>query len=155
MKIRRGQTRTELVELRDVLPTFLDAAGLSKPSVMDGMSMLEILKGKKWRKILDLEHSQIYEPDNAWQALTDGRYKYIYFTLTGQEQLFDLKNDPGELIDLATLPKYEKSVKSWRDKMVQHLSERGEKWVKDGKLVVQKESINFGINHPKFGNPLK
>ena len=155
MKFKRGQTRTELVELRDVLPTFLDAAGLSKPSVMDGMSMLEILKGKKWRKVLDMEHSQIYEPDNAWQALTDGRYKYIYFTLTGQEQLFDLKNDPGELIDLATLPKYEKSVKFWRDRMVQHLSERGEKWVKNGKLVVQKESINFGINHPKFGNPLK
>ena len=151
MKLKRGQTRSELVELRDVLPTFLDAAGLSKPSMMDGMSMLDILKGKKWRSLLDLEHSQIYEPDNAWQALTDGRYKYIYFTLTGQEQLFDLKKDPGEQDDLSGSNKSARLLQSWRAKMVQHLAERGEEWVKDGKLVVQKKSPNFGVNFPGYG----
>lgn len=149
-KFKRGQTRSELVELRDVLPTFLDAAGLPKPSAMDGMSMLDILKGKKWRKMLDLEHSQIYEPDNAWQALTDGRYKYIYFTLTGEEQLFDLKNDPGEQSELSNNKKNEHLIQSWRAKMVQHLAERGEEWVKDGKLIVQKKSPNFGVNFPGY-----
>lgn len=152
LKAKRGQTRTELVELRDVLPTFLDAAGIPKPSVMDGMSMLNILKGKKWRSVLDLEHSQIYEKDNAWTALTDGKYKYVYFTLTGEEQLFNLKKDPGELTDLASSKKQEKILRNWREKMVKHLSVRGDKWVKDGKLLIQKESINYGINHPKFGH---
>ena len=60
MEAKRGQARTELVELRDVLPTFLDAAGMPKPEVMDGASMLDILRDKSWRKMLDLEHAQIY-----------------------------------------------------------------------------------------------
>ena len=150
LKNVKNKTRTELVELRDILPTFLDAAGIPKPSSMDGLSMLDIFRGKKWRSTLDLEHAQVYEPDNAWTALTDSRYKYIYFTLTGQEQLFDLKNDPNELNDLAlSLDKNSKLMIKWRKKMVNHLKERGEAWVKDDKLVVQKTSIQKGINFPK------
>jgi len=155
LKAKRGQTRGELVELRDVLPTFLDAAGIIQPTVMDGKSMLEILKGKKWRSVLDLEHAQIYEKDNAWIALTDAKYKYVYFTLTGEEQLFNLENDPGEVTDLVLSGKQEKNLQSWRKKMVAHLSIRGEEWVKDDHLVVQKLSQQYGPNHPKFGNPLK
>ncbi len=153
MKAMRGQVRTELVELRDVLPTFLDAAGIPKPQVMDGESMLNILKDKSWRDILDLEHAQIYEGDNAWVALTDGRYKYVYFTLTGQQQLFDLKNDPHEMNDLASYGLFKEnknSVKMWREKMIEHLAIRGEEWVKDGDLKVQSDPIYFGTNHPKF-----
>jgi arylsulfatase len=149
MKAKRGQKRSELVELRDVLPTFLDAANMQKPQVMDGVSMLDILREKPWRNILDLEHAKIYEKDNAWVALTDGRYKYIYFTLTGQQQLFDLKNDPHEMNDLASEGAPE-LIGEWRKKMIKHLEIRGEKWVKDGDLLVQKKSIYYGINHPKL-----
>jgi len=153
LKAERGQVSSELVELRDVLPTFLDAAGIPKPQVMDGESMLDILREKSWRKMLDLEHAQIYEKDNAWVALTDGRYKYIYFTLTGQQQLFDLENDPYELNDLASEELFEGNkslVKKWRKRMINHLKIRGEEWVKDGDLTIQGKSIYFGINHPKF-----
>lgn len=153
MKAKRGQVRSELVELRDVLPTFLDAAGIPKPQVMDGASMLDIMKDKSWRKMLDLEHAQIYEKDNAWVALTDGRYKYIYFTLTGQQQLFDLQNDPDEMTDLASDELFEENksfVKTWRKRMIKHLEIRGDEWVKDGDLTVQQESIYYGANHPGF-----
>ncbi len=148
---KRGQTSSELVELRDVLPTFLDAAEMQKPQIMDGVSMLNILKGENWRKDLDLEHSQIYEDDNAWVALTNKQYKYIYFTLTGQQQLFDLKTDPYELIDLASerfIKENEKLLEEWRGKMIKHLQIRGEEWVKDGELTIQKESIHIGKNNP-------
>lgn len=49
--------------MRDVLPTFLDAASIQKPEEMDGLSMLDVLRNKDWRKILDLEHSKI---ENIW-----------------------------------------------------------------------------------------
>jgi choline-sulfatase len=155
LKAKRGQTRNDVIELRDVLPTFLDAAGIIKPTVMDGRSMLDLLKGNKWRSVLDLEHAQIYEKDNAWVALTDGKYKYVYFTLTGQEQLFNLEQDPGEVIDLVLSGKNERILQIWRKKMVAHLIVRGEEWVKNCKLVVQKISQQYGPHHPKFGNPLK
>jgi arylsulfatase A-like enzyme len=145
---KRGQVRQELVELRDIFPTFLDAAGLPKPAVVDGLSMLDVLRGKKWRTILDLEHSRIYEHDNAWIALTDERYKYIYFHHTGKHQLFDLTNDPTEMFNLCEDGKNAKLVASWRQKMIQHLDVRGEKWVKDGKLQIHKKAITFGDNHP-------
>ena len=146
----RGQVRNELVELRDVLPTFLDAAGLYKPVEMDGESMLNILKDKLWRTILDLEHSQIYEPDNAWICLTDGKYKYIYFTLTGQQQLFDLSVDPKELRDLALENEHNQLVDHWRGKMINHLSLRGEPWIEHGDLAIQSESQKFGVNDVRF-----
>jgi len=155
LKSKRGVTSSGLVELRDVLPTFLDAANIEQPSIMDGESMLNLLKNRKWRQQLDLEHAQIYEKDNAWVALTDKRFKYIWFTLTGEEQLFDLATDPGETNNLAIDSKHQKSLESWRKKMVAHLSTRGESWVKENKLVVQKISQQFGPHHPKFGNPLK
>lgn len=147
---KRGQISTELVELRDVFPTFLDAAGMKIPEVMDGRSMLDVLKGKKWRTQMELEHAQIYEPENAWVALTDKRYKYIYFTLTGAEQLFDLNTDPNELNELvssANPPK--KLLAGYRIKMVKYLKERGEDWVKNNQLVIQPKPIYVGTNRPK------
>ena len=33
--------------------------------------------------------------------------------------------------------------------MVKHLEERGEKWVKDGKLLVRKESIPISPHYPR------
>jgi choline-sulfatase len=153
MKAERGQVRAELVELRDVLPTFLDAAGMPKPAVMDGESMLDILEDKPWRDMLDLEHAQIYEKDNAWVALTDGRYKYVYFTLTGQQQLFDLGTDPYEMNDLASDELYTENksfVNEWRKRMIKHLAIRGEDWVEDGDLRVQHKTIYYGTNLPGF-----
>ena len=151
LNVKRGQVSTQLVELRDILPTFLDAAEIPIPNVMDGRSMLDILKGKKWRTTLDLEHAQIYESDNAWVALTGRRYKYIYYTLTGKEQLFDLMNDPNELNELVSSANPpDKLIREWRNKMIKHLKERGEEWVKDNKLVIQKKPIYTGVNRPKL-----
>jgi arylsulfatase A-like enzyme len=148
---QRGQNIRELVELRDVLPTFLEAAGIKKPMDMEGESMLTLIKGKKkgWRKVLDLEHSEFYWPENNWTALTDGRFKYIYFATDGDQQLFDLDNDPSEMVNLAEKPQYQEILNSWRQRMVEHLSARGEPWVIDGDLG-KHNGILFGPNHPKY-----
>ena len=145
---RRGQVRPELVELRDVLPTCLDAAGLTKPSAVDGTSLLDALRGKAWRQMLDLEHASCYQPKDGWVALVDDRYKYVYYTVTGQQQLFDLKNDPHEMRDLASDAASAPLVKEWRQRMVQHLQGRGATWVRDGDLTVQPKSLLRRPNNP-------
>ncbi|MEN8231005.1 MAG: sulfatase/phosphatase domain-containing protein, partial [Bacteroidota bacterium] len=152
---KRGQIREELVELRDVLPTVLDAAALPKPKEMEGLSMLDIMREKEWRKLLDLEHSEIYEPGNAWTCITDGRYKYIYFTLTGEQQLFDLSNDPHELTDLAEDPNNFQVVSEWRSKMADHLSIRGERWVLNGELTVQETSQKYSPNDYRYNGTIE
>ena len=110
---RRGSTRDEVVELRDVLPTFLDAAQSPPARPLDGRSLLPLIAGKDadWRKFLDLEHGVCYGPENHWNALADARYKYIFHAQDASEQLFDLQRDPGELRDLAADPAAEAVLK--------------------------------------------
>ncbi|MBN2416868.1 arylsulfatase [bacterium] len=149
--VKRGGRLPSPVELRDVLPTFLDAAGREIPSDMDGASLLRLVRnpGASWREYIDLEHSTCYIPENYWCALTDGKIKYIYFFPTGEEQLFDLENDPGELTQLSGKPEWAGTLKLWRQRMVRHLSERGDEWVKNGRLQIRKQGMVYGPNYPE------
>ena len=147
----RGTSRDEPVELRDILPTFLDAAGAEIPGGLDGRSLLELVRGNnsEWREVLDLEHWMCYSKENNWNGLTDGRYKYIFCAYDGSEQLFDLHNDPDELEDLASQPAYRSLVDEWRSRLAGHLAERGEAYVKGGRPKVRGESDSrYSPNYP-------
>jgi arylsulfatase len=147
---QRGKKLSQPTELRDVLPTFLDAAGAPIPRHLDGKSLLHLVRGntKDWRPWIDLEHSMCYDQDH-WTALTDGRFKYIYFAYDGREQLFDMAEDPGELHNLAEVPAQETLLKQWRRRMVDHLTERGEEFVANGKLAIRKKRLLYSPNYPK------
>jgi arylsulfatase A-like enzyme len=149
-KLKAGSTVDQTVEIRDVLPSFLDFAQIPQPSEMDGLSVLALLRdpAAEWRPFIDLEHATCYEKENYWCALTDAHFKYIRFLSTGKEQLFDLTKDPHELKDLAHDRKYGKQLAQWRQYMVEHLSRRGEPYVKDGKLQIVEKTILTGPNYP-------
>lgn len=147
----RGQVLAQPVELRDVLPTFLDAAGVKiDEREFDGRSLLELIRGRteRWRPWIDLEHSRCYAGAEGWNALVDERTKYIFHTDSGREQLFDLKADPHELRDLAADPAYQDDLRVWRDRLVKHLAERGDDFVRDGKLVFPRKHMLFSPNYP-------
>jgi arylsulfatase len=147
---KRGQVLSQTVELRDILPTFLEAAGVPAHPQLDGRSMLPLLSGNTegWREYLDLEHGVCYSPQNHWNALTDGRAKYIYHAYDGAEQFFDLERDPMELHDLASQPEAAQRVSEWRGRMVAHLAPRGEAFVKNGKLVPRPQDMPASPNFP-------
>ncbi len=148
-KLERGSKLENTTELRDFLPTFLDAAGVEIPEEMDGLSLLKLIENPEsaWRPYIDIEHATCYTQENYWCALTDGTWKYIWFFRTGEEQLFNVKNDPGEITELSQ--KNEVELKKWRQRMVEHLSERGEEFVKEGKLVMREETMLYGPNFPE------
>lgn len=141
----KGSCIEQPVELRDVLPTFLTAAGAVVPGDMDGRPVQYLLCNEdvQWRRWIEMEHAECYSPDNYWCALSDGKTKYIWFFRSGKEQLFDLEKDPQETTDLAGNRKYARLLKEAREAMVDYLSERGEEWVKDGKLVVREKSLLY------------
>lgn len=154
-KVKRGTTRDELVEIRDILPTFLDAAGAPVPENVDGSSILDIIRNPKkagWRDMLDIEHFACYGPNSGYVALTDGRYKYIWFYNKGREQLFDLQADPYENRDLHAQAEQAGRMDFFRKRMAEHLRERGDNWVSpDGKLLINKNVPVHTPNFPKAG----
>ncbi len=141
---------TNPVELRDFLPTFIDIAGGEVPPDMDGISLLKLIKGKQdeWRTYIDMEHATCYSEDNYWCALTDGKIKYIWNFHTGEEQLFDLSKDPSELTECSKKREYSNEIKKMRQAMVDHLSERGETFVRDNKLIVRSSTMLYSPFYP-------
>lgn len=145
----RGSSLANPVEIRDVLPTILDAAGISRPHGIDGASLLEIARNPQaaWRRWIDLEHDVCYAQENHWNALCDGRRKYIFHAMTGQEQFFDLETDPHELHDLSSERRSELAV--WRNRLISHLSARGQPWVIEGTLGLRPRSQLYSPNYPR------
>jgi len=146
----RGIKRREPVELRDILPTFLEAAGTSASRPIDGRSLLSLVReeGRGWREWIDLEHNICYSPANHWNALTDTHWKYLFHAQDGEEQLFHLDEDPKELRDLAGDSRYEPTLRKWRSRIVEHLSERGEEFVKNGQLALRPQGRMLSPNFP-------
>ncbi len=148
-KAPRGQVLEQVVELRDVMPTLLDAAGLTVPSTCQGQSLLALVRGQKdvsWRPYLHGEHGLAYHPDQVNHYLTDGREKYIWFPYLDREQLFDLTADPGECHDLAGSPQHVPQLNLWRHHLVSLLAQRDCGLTQDGKLV--RQPADRVITHP-------
>jgi arylsulfatase A-like enzyme len=150
LSAKRGSSLEQTVELRDVLPTFLEAAGAPPGRPLDGRSLLPLIGGKdaSWRSFLDLEHGVCYGPENHWNALADARYKYIFHALDASEQLFDLARDPGELHDLSPEPSAAPVLREWRQRMTAHLAPRGDHWVRGGRLVARADDPAYSPNFP-------
>lgn len=148
---RRGILMPQPVELRDILPTFLEAADVAAPPSLDGRSLLSLVRtnGAGWREYIDLEHDVCYSPENHWNALTDGRTKYIYHALHGEEQLFDLERDPHELEDLAGDPAHSSDLRKWRQRLVEHFDERGAPFLKNGNLAPRPNAMPHSPNFPR------
>ena len=59
-----------------------------------------------------------------------------------------LTQDPQELHNAVNDKKYRKQLTEMRNEMIRHLSERGEEFVKDGRLVVKEKTMLYGPNYP-------
>eukprot|EP00041_Stephanoeca_diplocostata_P024170 m.605606 g.605606 ORF g.605606 m.605606 type:complete len:717 (+) comp22466_c0_seq1:74-2224(+) len=172
--LARGTMITDLVtELRDVLHTVVDAAQAtaSVPAgsfqAEDGKSMLCLLQdptGQKcsyalnpgpWRQVLDLEHSTCYNETNHWNALTDGRMKYVFRAFFADEQLFNLTADPYEVHELSQDAAYATELKTWRQRMVSQFQHegRGSDWVSSSGVLMQRLSGQTYSPHYPHGPP--
>jgi hypothetical protein len=75
--------------------------------------------------------------------------KYIFHARDGEEQLFDLRQDPHELKNLAPETAHSSELSQWRERLITHLSIRGERFVKNGKLALRPGSYLYSPNYPQ------
>ena len=103
---RRGRTLDQLALNIDVAPTIVRAADLPLPSVMQGedLSPLYLRSGRPvWRDEFFYEHPTVTSKDRipTSQAVVRRDWKYVEWPEFDYRQLFDVKDDPGELKNLA------------------------------------------------------
>jgi arylsulfatase A-like enzyme len=137
LRFRSGARTKQPVCLQDIMPTLLALAGAKIPSCVDGVNLVPTLRGDKQiiRAYLHFEHAPCYSKAQAYHALTDGHYKYIWRPTDGTEQLFDLDEDSREENDLSNDPSRQTTVQAWRERLVERLADRPEGFVEDGRLI--------------------
>ena len=125
----------EVVELRDVMPTILEIAGVPIPACVDGASVLPLLDepADRWRTHVHGEHCTCYGPEHEMQYVTDGLRKLIWHPRTGAEHFFDLEADPGEGEDLIREPDRADEIALWRARLTTELQARDCGWVAGGR----------------------
>ncbi|MFI2563665.1 arylsulfatase [Paenarthrobacter sp. NPDC018779] len=131
----RGAVVDHVVELRDLMPTLLELAGLPIPDSVDGKSLAALVRGDGTGPVRDWLHGEhVYWGQNLhW--LTDGHYKYIWGSGKGAEELFNLDDDPQERWNLAGDPAHQGDVELWRHRLVDTLRHREEGFVVGDRLV--------------------
>jgi N-acetylglucosamine-6-sulfatase len=106
-KIAKGTVVDELCLNIDVAPTLLELADVEIPSYIQGESLLPLLRDKtadEWRKSVLFE----YYVDDAYPyagpdllAIRSDSFKLVDCFLENDiDELYDLKNDPGEMKNL-------------------------------------------------------
>lgn len=147
-----GRALDRVVELRDILPTFWEAAGLEIPQTVDGRSVLSLLRDPEgeWREFIQGEHTVCYRREYGMQYLTDGREKYIWFHHTGREQLFDLAEDPNEQHDRSGAEAARPRLELWRRRLADINERRGDPRGKEGRLVVQEQALTLSPNYDRW-----
>ncbi|MEX0322648.1 MAG: arylsulfatase [Puniceicoccaceae bacterium] len=139
--IERGAVSNDLVTLADLMPTLLDLAGAECPEGVEGRSLLELPAISKegntpWRNTVRGESALVPTSGSGTQWITDGDWKYIWYPGTGEEQLFDLVNDPNECVDRVADPAQADRVSAFRKQLVEELKDRPEGFVEDGDLRI-------------------
>lgn len=133
---RHGTQNPSLVTLADILPTVVTAAGGVPPDDVDGLDLVALARAEVApRPYLESLIGGPNRPGNI--AITDGRWKYLWFPEGGVEQLFDLETDPRELRNLADEPDADAHRRRLRDELLRRHNRRGSDAVSDGAWVTR------------------
>lgn len=121
--VLHGQSEA-LVYLYDLFPTICDFAGASVPTVVEGKSLVPIVRGES----TDVR-TYLFAAYRDWQRMVrDKRWKLIEYVVGDEHhtQLFDLSRDPDEVNDLAEKAEYEEVVARLRGQLMQQARNFGD-----------------------------
>ncbi len=96
-----GSRCAQPVGLIDIYPTLLDLCGVARADALDGQSLVPLLREPQrptGRAVVTM-----FDPGNA--SLRTERWRFIRYA-DGSEELYDLRVDPHEWINLADSPEH-------------------------------------------------
>lgn len=125
--VARGETCDRLVTNMDLYATIADLCGLSVDGPVDARSLLPLLSqppAAAWRDTLMIEHYGLHV-SLFQRALLSGQYKLVV-QLDGFEELYDLHNDPYELVNLAGNKAYGETLSVMRAGLASTMRQSGD-----------------------------
>lgn len=117
--VQKNKVSDALVSIVDFAATFLDYAGVAKPSTMDSKSLRSVLEGRSQK-----HRDYVLSGLNDWRMVWDGRYKLITGfdeTKPREQQGHDVKGRPPILFDHTKDPLENENVAPRNDAQVQRL----------------------------------
>ncbi|AUR06613.1 sulfatase-like hydrolase/transferase [Phaeobacter inhibens] len=128
----RGTSCDKVVEAIDLLPTFLEAAGGEPaPHILEGRSLMPWLRGEvpEWRDYAVAEFDYATLPlceklglspkDARLFMVVDKRWKFMHAEGGLRPMLFDLQEDPDELVDLAKSGAHQEVIDLMYDRLLE------------------------------------
>ena len=109
---KSGGVTKRCVSLQDLYPTLLDLCQLQRPEHVDGKSVLPILQNPQ----ADWQSTAISYLYNQYAAIRTEKFRYIRYK-EGQQELYDIRNDPHEWKNQANNPEYEKVIRELNDRL--------------------------------------
>lgn len=111
-----GRVLTQTALNIDISPTILDLAGLPVPGQIQGESLLPLINGQQtdWRSFIFCEHLWDHPQIPQSECIRDENWKYIRYQQHPEFiELYNLKKDPHEKINLADLAEYSDLIKGY------------------------------------------
>lgn len=133
--VPKGERRDALSYLSDLYPTFCTITKTNIPETVQGKNLWDVVLGKEQA----VRNSMYFVYKNFQRAARNDRWKIIKYNVDGKvtTQLFDLKNDPYEMNNLAN----DLAHKDQLEEMEKLLSEE----MKAGKDLANLSKPNWGV----------
>ena len=110
------------VYLQDIMPSTLELAGVESPDYVDFKSLIPLIEGKK-----TVQYNAIYGAYiNLQRMVTKDGYKLILYPRVPVARLYNLNEDPQEMVDLAGDPAFEGKMKELFTAFLQLQEETGD-----------------------------
>lgn len=120
--IPAGKSTSAFAYLYDIFPTLGGLTGVKMPTGVEGTSLSPIWRGEK-KTVRDTIFTAF---SKNMRAIRDDRWKLIRYPQINKSQLFDLKNDPHELKNLADDPKQAARVENMMARLRQSQKQAGD-----------------------------
>lgn len=118
----RGQRIDAPVYIQDLMPTSLELAGIAVPPVVEYKSLLPLINGER-----EKSYEAIYGAyRNVQRMVRKDDYKLIYYTKIDKTRLYNLREDPNEINDLAGDPQYAPVIKDLFKQLMKLQQETGD-----------------------------
>ena len=129
-KLKENETNDVCLNTVDIMPTLLSMMGLTIPEEVEGRNLTAYIKGEKSNDsgalMMGTGATAVFEDGHEWRAWRTKRYTYAQYLIDGKELLFDHKEDPFQMKNLAQSEEYQEIKQNLRNQMLKKMDEIGD-----------------------------